>query len=75
MVAALLTYPCQNVRACQQAARGAANEVGTTATAILRREGFKGLYRGLGPYLLHVVPNVCLVFMVYEAIVGSKMAN
>lgn len=75
VVAALLTYPCQNVRACQQAARGGATEVKTTTATILRREGLRGLYRGLGPYLLHVVPNVCLVFMVYEAIVGNQMAK
>lgn len=71
VIAAIQTYPCQNVRACQQAAVGATNAQ-TGALAILKREGVRGLYRGLGPYLLHVVPNVCLVFMVYEAIVGPS---
>ena len=38
---------------------------------ILRREGPRGLYRGLAPYLLHVTPNVCLVFLVYELVTGG----
>ncbi len=72
LAAALLTYPCQNVRACQQAVTGpngaAAN---VTAATILRQRGLRGLYAGLTPYLMHVVPNVCLVFLVYEAVVQT----
>lgn len=69
VVAALLTYPCQNVRACQQAATDAA--VTMSAMDIVRREGVRGLYRGVVPYLMHCVPNACLVFVVYEAVVKS----
>ncbi len=67
--AAVLTYPCQNLRACQQAAGPGRRQV--TALDVLRRNGIRrGLYAGMVPYLAHVVPNVCLVFMVYEAVVG-----
>ena len=65
VIAALLTYPCQNVRACQQASDGKVR-VGD----MVRRGGLRSLYRGMLPYLCHVVPNVCLVFAVYELVVG-----
>ena len=54
-----------HVRACQQASDGKVR-VGD----IVRRGGLRSLYRGLVPYLCHVVPNVCLVFAVYELVVG-----
>jgi Mitochondrial carrier protein len=33
-----------------------------------RREGVVGLYKGMTPYLVHVMPNICLVFLIYETI-------
>ena len=45
----------------------------TTLPGVLSKEGFGGLYRGLAPTLLHVTPNVCIVFLVYEFIVERKM--
>ncbi len=66
-IAAMITYPCQNVRACQQASA----TKGIRAADIVRREGVRGLYRGLVPYLMHVMPNACLVFAVYELVVNS----
>jgi len=35
----------------------------------------RGFYKGLGPYLLHVTPNVCIVFLVYERIVAHYEAK
>ncbi len=32
------------------------------------REGVVGLYKGMTPYLVHVMPNICLVFLIYETI-------
>ena len=40
VVAALLTYPCQNVRACQQASPGK-----VTVGDLVRRGGARALYR------------------------------
>lgn len=31
-----------------------------------RYESIGGFYKGLGAYLLHVTPNVCIVFLLYE---------
>ena len=36
-----------------------------------RREGLRGYYKGLSPYLLHVTPNICIVFLVYEHMTHS----
>ena len=67
-VAVGATYPYQVVRArlqtydASEVYRGAADVVGQT----WRREGLGGFYRGLGPSLVRVLPNVCVTFLVYE---------
>ena len=33
-----------------------------------RVEGWRGYYKGMSPYLLHVTPNICIVFLLYETI-------
>jgi len=69
MLASLATYPCQVVRTVMQD-----EHVGQTPTArqvvrdIVHQQGVRGLYRGLLPHLLHVTPNVCIIFTVYEAV-------
>ena len=74
LIATLITYPCQNLRARKQAGDLAiAANSPTTLTNILQKEGFCGLYRGLVPTLIHVTPNVCIVFLAYEFFVGRKM--
>lgn len=74
LIATLITYPCQNLRARKQAGDLAiAANSPTTLTNILQKEGFCGLYRGLVPTLIHVTPNVCIVFLAYEFLVGGKM--
>ena len=34
--------------------------------SIARQEGLRGLYAGLGPHLLRVVPNTAIMFIVFE---------
>jgi len=76
LVAAVITYPCQNMRARQQAGE-LAEYAPKNLRAILKQESFYGLYRGLLPTLAHVTPNVCIVFLAYEFFVGegSKKYN
>ncbi len=31
-----------------------------------RVEGYRGFYKGFSPAMCHVVPNVCIVFAIYE---------
>ena len=65
-IAAVTTYPYQVVRARLQdqtsSYSGAIDCVKTT----FRYEGLQGLYKGLTPYLVHVIPNICIVFLIYE---------
>lgn len=66
IAAVLITYPANNVKMNQQAHSGPGDNC--KAIDLFRRVGIRGLYRGLGPNLLHVTPNVCLVFLCYELI-------
>ena len=36
------------------------------SSTVLRHEGFRGFYAGLGPHLLRVVPNTAVMFIVFE---------
>ena len=36
---------------------------------ILAREGFRGLYRGMAPHVLRVMPQSAITFLVYERMV------
>lgn len=66
LFAACVTYPYQVVRARLQdhhvEYRGSLHVI----RHVLRYEGVRGLYKGLTPYLCHVTPNICCVFIVYE---------
>ena len=72
LIAGVTTYPYQVVRARlqdqQSAYLGAIHCVKTT----LRYEGVRGLYKGLVPYMAHVMPNICIVFLIYEKMSPSK---
>ena len=37
-----------------------------------RYEGMTGLYKGFTPYTVHVMPNICLVFLIYECMVNKS---
>jgi solute carrier family 25 folate transporter 32 len=75
MFAAVLTYPHQVVRARLQdqykSYAGLADVVRTT----FREEGLRGFYKGLAPNLMHVTPNICLVFIIYEKLTESSDAS
>uniref|UniRef100_A0A8D9ACB4 Mitochondrial folate transporter/carrier n=3 Tax=Cacopsylla melanoneura TaxID=428564 RepID=A0A8D9ACB4_9HEMI len=66
LAAAVLTYPYQVIRARLQDQhhnyRGTMHCIAET----WRYEGGMGFYKGLTPYLLHVLPNICLVLLIYE---------
>jgi len=71
LFAACITYPYQVVRARLQDHRASYSGSMDVIQRVLSREGPRGLYRGLTPYLLHVTPNVCCVFLVYELVTGG----
>jgi len=70
LFAALSTYPYQVVRARLQDTECSYTGSLDCVQRILRYEGGLGLYKGLTPYLVHVMPNICLVFLIYEYIVN-----
>jgi len=74
MLASIVTYPCQVVRTILQdepTILGAKSPLAREVVKnLIREEGVKGLYRGLAPHLLHVTPNVCIIFAVYEAVMN-----
>lgn len=72
LFAATATYPYQVVRARLQDQyrdyKGAIDVIQQT----WRYEGLRGFYKGLAPYMVHVTPNICLVFLIYETFTGER---
>lgn len=66
LVAASVTYPYQVVRARLQDHHHSYAGTMDCISKTWRYEGARGFYKGVGPYFLHVVPNICLVFQGYE---------
>lgn len=69
-IAALATYPYQVIRARMQDHHLHYEGTWDCVTKTWRYEGCRGFYKGLSPYLLHVLPNICLVLVIYEKFTG-----
>ena len=65
-IAAVTTYPYQVVRARLQDQQSTYSGSMDCIKTTFRYEGMKGFYKGLVPYLAHVMPNICIVFLIYE---------
>ncbi|KAK2076698.1 hypothetical protein QBZ16_005458 [Prototheca wickerhamii] len=73
LVASVSTYPSQVIRARMQQRQPSTRSVRYvsvlhTLRQTLRREGVAGLYRGLVPNVLRVMPQSAITFVVYEAV-------
>lgn len=66
LIAAATTYPYQVVRARLQDHNHQYRGTWHCVEETMRYEGFRGFYKGLLPYLIHVTPNICLVLLIYE---------
>lgn len=71
LFAAVTTYPYQVIRARLQDANCSYTSTLDCIRQTVRYEGVRGLYKGMSPYLVHVMPNICLVFFIYEKIVNG----
>ncbi|GAB9474475.1 hypothetical protein Gpo141_00011598 [Globisporangium polare] len=75
--ASTATYPYQVIKArLQQGGESALRYSGTwdCATKIVRHEGYTGLFKGLVPNLLKVIPTGAIVFASYEKIHSALTA-
>ena len=63
-----ITYPYQVVRARLQTYDAQARYKGAwdVVKKVVRQEGISGLYKGLGPNIVRVLPSTCVTFLVYE---------
>jgi len=72
LIAAIATYPYQVVRARLQDQHSTYKGVIDVIQQTWRYEHIRGFYRGLAPYMVHVTPNICLVFLIYETCTGER---
>ncbi|XP_063220382.1 solute carrier family 25 member 32 [Bacillus rossius redtenbacheri] len=72
LIAASATYPYQVIRARLQDQHHNYKGSWDCVKRTWRFEGIRGFYKGLVPYLLHVTPNICLVFLIYEKFTSSS---
>ncbi|RXG70525.1 putative mitochondrial carrier C27B12.09c [Armadillidium vulgare] len=73
LFAAVTTYPYQVLRARMQDQHSHYVNLRHCVKETFRYEGITGFYKGMTPYLLHVMPNICLVFLIYETVSGGRM--
>ena len=66
-LASMATYPHEVVRTRMREASSSRYQGMLQSLALIsREEGRRGLYSGLGPHLLRVVPNTAIMFMSFE---------
>lgn len=68
LLAASITYPYQVIRARLQDQHVNYEGVIDVVKRTWRYESHLGFYKGFSAYMLHVTPNICIVFFVYETV-------
>ena len=68
LLAACITYPYQVVRARLQDQHVKYDGLMDVVKRTWRYESCLGFYKGFSAYILHVTPNVCIVFFIYETV-------
>jgi len=70
LVSSAIMYPYQVVRSRVMDVAAESTSMWQVFTQLLRNEGFYGLYRGLSPQLLRVVPHSAISLAVFEYLSG-----
>ncbi|OQR74349.1 mitochondrial folate transporter/carrier-like [Tropilaelaps mercedesae] len=72
LIAAAFTYPQQLIRARLQDQHRQYTGFLEVVRRTYRAEGLRGFYKGFGAYSIHVTPNICIVFLIYENMYPSE---
>lgn len=75
LLAVLVTYPYQVVRARLQNQHYSYNSASDCVTKIIQYEGWKGFYKGMGTNLIRVIPATMITFIVYENVSYILLKN
>jgi len=75
LFAATITYPCQVIRARMQDHRAEYKSLRHCVEYTWSTYGARGLYRGLFPNLLRVVPATAITFVVYETLTQHLLGH
>lgn len=77
LIASVLTYPHEvaRTRMREERAREVYGGFVSCLRVVWRNEGLAGLYGGLMPHLLRVVPNAAIMFLTYEAVLSLFIPN
>ncbi|BFZ21317.1 hypothetical protein BsWGS_24356 [Bradybaena similaris] len=70
MFAAAITYPYQVVRSRLQDQHRSYSGIMDVLKQIWVKESYRGLFKGLNAYMIHIVPNIMIVFGIYEAVLN-----
>eukprot|EP01138_Halocafeteria_seosinensis_P009268 gb/GECG01009471.1/.p1 GENE.gb/GECG01009471.1/~~gb/GECG01009471.1/.p1 ORF type:complete len:229 (+),score=16.77 gb/GECG01009471.1/:1-687(+) len=75
LFASSCTYPHEvlRTRLREQRHRHIYKGITTIFAEIIKFEGVRGLYGGIGPHLLRTVPNAGILFFVVELVVGGEV--
>lgn len=65
IVASVVTYPYQVVRSRSQQ-KGETASAGAIVARTWRQEGYRGFFRGIVPFILHVLPATCITWTLSE---------
>ncbi|KAK3595655.1 hypothetical protein CHS0354_026870 [Potamilus streckersoni] len=75
IIAVLMMYPCQVIRTRLHDQHRSYSGITDVIKQMIKTEGTRSLYKGVCAQLCQSVPNICIVFMVYQCITSRAVTN